>query len=267
MDVAFRDERYVQRVRNQKTSVDATTARQCNKMAVRGTFDDLTGRRFGRLAVKSYVGRDTKRSTVTLWLCVCECGTSRIVRACNLRSGHTTSCGCYRTELAKRTGRSFWQKHGHAGRHTATYRTWNKMKNRCLDPNDTNFPRYGGRGITVCEQWLDFRGFLADMGDRPEGTSIDRIDTNGNYEPSNCRWASLLTQANNTRANHVIEHEGVRHTASEWARITGIAASTITTRIRRGWSVSEALYTGVLAKGKNRNGNNGQRKPTGLFIS
>jgi hypothetical protein len=147
---------------------------------------DLTGRRFGRWRIDGYAG-DTK------WHCTCDCGTHVVVSGQVLRRGHSKSCGCLRRELAK--ARS--TKHGMTG--TPEYRSWRNMKQRCFNPRRDRYEYYGGRGITPCEDWLSFVPFFADMESRPEGCSLDRIDPNGNYEPSNCRWATSQQQRQNRR--------------------------------------------------------------------
>lgn len=158
-------------------------------------FIDLTNQTFGRLTVVSRGDNDGTRAT---WNCVCECGTETNVDGKKLRSGHTKSCGCYRAEVsAPKTGHKN-MRHGYAFR-TPTYRTWAGMIQRCNNPSNKDYADYGAKGVTVCDRWRDFKLFLEDMGERPGGLTLDRINPYGNYEPSNCRWADWIVQANNRR--------------------------------------------------------------------
>jgi hypothetical protein len=163
---------------------------------------DLTGQRFGRLTV---VSRAPNYGTSAAWFCICECGKTleNKIRAADLRKGHTKSCGCLAKELQAEKGRQMLYKHGHAGKHkqtreaSPTYRSWASMHVRCRRPDRIY---YAGRGIVVCERWDDFENFLADMGERPDGKTLDRYpDGDGNYEPGNCRWATHKEQAANRR--------------------------------------------------------------------
>lgn len=152
---------------------------------------DLTGRVYGRLTVQSY-SHTTKNKAC--WTCLCICGTYKVFRGSDLCSGRSKSCGCLHIERMKRKHPA--RTHGMSS--TNTYRVWRNMKDRCSRPKNKDYPRYGGRGIKVCSRWLhSFPSFLEDMGERPLNKSIDRINNNGNYTPSNCRWATSLEQIHN----------------------------------------------------------------------
>lgn len=170
--------------------------RRCKKI-------DITGKRFGRLVVLKDSGKRTP-SGGTLWLCRCDCGEIRIVWSHALRHGTTKSCGCYQRELGSSLAARALLKHGHTTGQamSPTYTSWSAMKKRCLNSTHPDWSNYGGRGITVCNRWLGkhgFENFLADMGKRPEGRTLDRIDVNGNYERTNCRWATPAVQNANRR--------------------------------------------------------------------
>jgi hypothetical protein len=155
---------------------------------------DLTNKRFGRLFV---VARDGVKRGEATWRCWCDCGAEAVVKGYSLRNGITQSCGCLHSEVSSAVYKNLNLSHGKTG--SPEHNSWRQMKSRCSDPNHHAWKDYGGRGISVCERWKSFKNFLADMGERPPGTSLDRIDTNGNYEPSNCRWADAKTQGENRR--------------------------------------------------------------------
>lgn len=132
--------------------------------------------------------------------------------------------------------------HGHtAGGQSPTYKSWHDMKDRCLNPNNDFYSHYGGRGIVVCEQWLRFESFLANMGERPKGTTIDRINVNGNYEPSNCRWATGKQQADNTTRTVYLTVDGITKSITEWSKQTGLNRNLIRSRIERSWKPQDVL--------------------------
>jgi hypothetical protein len=199
---------------------------------------DLTSQTFSRLTVLS---RTTTQKKKSMWLCQCICGNQRIVAGKCLRNGDTKSCGCWSKDI--RDARNF--KHGMAKRgatRTKTYVAWTTMNKRCVNPRTAKFPRYGGRGIVVCERWKhSFPNFLADMGECPPGMSIERRDNDGNYEPSNCYWATPKEQANNTRRNRWLIFQGETRTLSDWAERVGIHRRTISSRLKMGWSIDQAL--------------------------
>lgn len=137
------------------------------------------------------------------------------------------------------------KKHSHTTHKSSspTYKSWHMMKQRCLNKNYNQFADYGGRGITVCDRWLQFENFLADMGARPDGKTLDREDNNGNYEPGNCKWSTRKEQQSNRRACHWIELDGERKTLSQWAETLGIKPHSLLHRFKKGWSVKRALTT------------------------
>lgn len=208
---------------------------------------DLTGQRFGRLTVVNRAGSGKDRQA--LWLCQCDCGNNCIVYASNLRKGHTKSCGCLQKEATSIANTT----HGH--RHSKLYGVWNSMIGRCHRKNNDSYPHYGGRGITVCDEWHSFDKFLSwalEAGYK-EGLSIDRVDNNRGYSPSNCRWVTMCIQANNKRSNRYIEHDGSSHTVAEWANILGIKEATLRKRLNEGWDVHRAFTASVRGGGSNDN--------------
>lgn len=198
---------------------------------------DLTGKRFGRLTVIEQ-SSSTERG-LARWLCKCDCGNYCVSAGVDLRRGHVKSCGCLQKEQAKAV------KTKHGLRYTKLNGIWKSMKKRCHNENELSYSNYGGRGITVCDEWKeDFQAFYdwAMANGYRNGLSIDRIDVNGNYCPENCRWATRKEQNNNTRSNHLLTYNGETHTMSEWAEITGMGYGTLQSRINRyGWPIEKAL--------------------------
>ncbi|WP_144440078.1 hypothetical protein [Methylobacterium sp. AMS5] len=150
----------------------------------------MSGERFGKLTV---IERDGNIGPAAAWKCRCDCGSELTTTGNRLRRGKVQSCGCISIELRSEKRRT------HGKTHDRTYTSWQMMRNRCLNPDAENYSYYGGRGITICARWDSFENFLADMGERPPNKTLDREDTNGNYEPDNCRWATPVQQAQNRR--------------------------------------------------------------------
>lgn len=199
---------------------------------------NLVGERFDRLLVTGTAepfirpnGKVRHR-----WKCRCDCGSDVEVRGEDLRSGNSRSCGCIQREKA----RDRFLTHGMT--RSAVYRVWSQMKRRCLNPDDASFCKYGARGIMVCDRWQNsFEAFLDDMGPRPEGHSIERIDNNGNYEPSNCRWATTKEQVRNKRNNVWGELNGQRLILEDIARAHGVSSKGVSkVRLRKNVSVEDA---------------------------
>ena len=201
---------------------------------------ELAGRVFGRLTVLSYSHSNKRGGAV--WNCRCECGTEKQVAASCLRHG-TQSCGCYRVEM----NLAAVLKHGRSN--TTEYYAWSAMRDRCSNSNRHDWHRYGGRGIKVCDRWQVFANFLADMGSRPSGMSLDRIDPNGDYCLENCRWASTKTQGNNTRRNVFIEHDGRKQTIAQWADELGVGRQLFYRQVYKS-SPAQALQWALSGAGK-----------------
>lgn len=197
---------------------------------------DLVGQRFGRLLAVERI-RDTN---VTYYRCVCDCGKVKFVQHVNLRIAK--SCGCYRTELLRTVNIR------HGMKKTPTWRSWNAMRYRCRNEKSRDYSRYGGRGIVICDRWDVFENFLADMGERPDGTTLDRQNVNGHYEPGNCRWATPVEQSNNKRNNTFLEHGGQRMSVAAWAHSLDISPSLLWWRMSR-WGIGRALTTRGTVRG------------------
>lgn len=203
-------------------------------------FKDIKGERFGRLIVIERIP-SVKHGQEISWICKCDCGNTCTVKGTHLRNGATKSCGCLRTELTRERSRKLKTIHGESN--TRLYKIWACMKNRCSSPNNTHFDCYGGRGIHVCDEWQSFENFRkwANINGYDETLTLDRIDNNGNYEPSNCRWISRKEQANNRRTNRFIEFNGQVHSLARWAEIIGMQPRTLSNRLDAGWTVERAF--------------------------
>jgi len=195
---------------------------------------------YGLLTPLKYSHSKPNKKSDEYWVYKCDCGNEKTCRLYDVKRGKINSCGCiHKKQLAKRNKSN--SKHGYFG--TPTYESWASIIERCCNTNNSNYKYYGAKGITMCQKWREsFKEFLKDMGERPEGFCIDRIDVYGNYEPDNCRWASAKTQANNRTNNRKINFNYQNLNLSEWSDITGIKPSTISKRIDKyGWSIEEAL--------------------------
>ena len=208
-----------------------------------GRLNDLSGQQFHYWTVLDRAGSTLAKKAT--WNCICQCGTTRIVVGSDLKKGASKSCGCHQKEVA-----SSICVHGMAD--TQEYSIWCAMKARCQNSKVSNYHNYGGRGISVCERWETFENFYADMGDCG-GLTIERIDTNGDYEPSNCRWATRKEQGNNKRNNRLLSFDGLTLTVQQWADRIGIGEATIRKRLRLGWSTAKALTTEAVI-GRNQHG-------------
>lgn len=208
-----------------------------------GKFIDLTGQQFGRLTV---VERAKNEGREVRWLCKCECGNYCVVLRSDLRTGQTRSCGCLKSE----NSRNMLTSHGMTG--TRLYKIWANMKRRCYSPKSQRYKHYGAKGIRVCDEWKNnFKNFAkwAYENGYTENLTLDRIDINKNYEPSNCRWATWKEQGQNTSRTHWITYNGETHSMSEWADILNINYKALVRRINQSkWSIEKAFTTPIAQK-------------------
>ena len=193
----------------------------------------LKGKQFGRWTVLEYAGTWNRN---THWKVRCDCGTERVIKGTYLTSGQSRSCGCLMADKNRER-----QTHGETG--SRLYYIWCAMRYRCENPTDPAYSNYGARGIKVCNRWQSFENFRADMGRRPKGKTLDRIDNDGDYEPSNCCWSTYVEQTHNTRRNRWVTFNGKTLIVSDWARETGISESLIRYRLNHGWTTKQALTT------------------------
>lgn len=198
---------------------------------------DRVGLRYGRLVV---TGSIYVRGLGTGWKCLCDCGKEIYADGSNLNSGNTQSCGCYHASLHRTHGKT----------KSRIYSIWKGMLRRCQKPHAPEYRHYGGRGITVCERWQKFENFLEDMGEPPDGLTIDRTNNDGNYEPGNCTWATYSEQLNNRRNNFVIEAFGKKQTLYQWAAEMKMPPTTLKNRILRSKLPPEVALTAPRYLGK-----------------
>lgn len=191
---------------------------------------DITGRKFARLTA-------IERLKGSRWKFECECGGFVIQHSSWVKNGNTKSCGCLQKDQWKASS-DIHSKH-------PLYMLWCGMKARCDDENHVAYPRYGGKGIRVCQRWMDFEKFIEDVDPRPAGHSLDRLNNGADYRPGNTRWATPTEQSENTSRNKYLEFNGVRLTVSQWSRQLGIDQRTLNRRRYLGWSDEEIITTGI----------------------
>lgn len=202
---------------------------------------NIAGQRFGRLVA---VLQATSRNKNARWKCQCDCGRTTVVFRNSLMTGSTSSCGCLSTEVKR------LRKTTHGQSKTATFGTWRAMIARCGNKNHRSYKNYGGRGIDVCERWRSFENFLSDMGHRPHGMMIERKDNDGNYEPMNCVWATMIDQNSNTRKCVQVEIDGrTFKTIAQAARFYGLRPVTVRIRLSKyRWGIERALKTPLVVQ-------------------
>lgn len=217
--------------------------------AVLGKISNIQGKVFGRLTALSVAGRASNRKVI--WECRCECGALAYPQGDSLRNGNTKSCGCLvkesgRLNIAKAQAASLTHGESINQLKSPEYKSWQAMKSRCYNPNSTGFHSYGGRGIKVCDQWVnDFSQFLSDMGRRPSTAhTLDRIEGDAGYNPSNCRWATPMEQMAHTSRTRIVTIKGKTMPLSEAIRMfSSVPEGTVSARISRGWDVESAILS------------------------
>lgn len=201
---------------------------------------DLTNKRFGRLTALYSI---PKTKNTLNWFCRCECNNECIVYSYHLQNGDTTSCGCFSKENLRKKATI----HGHTqgGKHSSVYNTWLCMRERVFNKNHEHYHYYGGQGITICDKWLTFEGFYEDMGDRPKGHTIDRIDNDKSYYKENCRWANSKTQGNNKKDVRMFTYKNKTQNMSDWAKEYNLTPACFCARLNDGWDFEKALLTPI----------------------
>ena len=208
-------------------------------------MSDLISRQFGRLTVMDFEGIHTTPCGTRrkMWRCRCECGNESVVAENNLKNGTTKSCGCWKYEKLKERNTI------HGGSNDRLYRIWKNMKRRCDSPNDKRYKTYGGKGVKVCEEWSNnYQSFKEwayangyDDSAEFQKCTLDRVDNDGDYEPNNCRWATMKEQANNKRTNRIVVYNGCKYTLTQLAEKIGMNKTTLKERLNMGWSVEDAV--------------------------
>lgn len=201
-------------------------------------LNDLTGQRFGRWTVRCRDYSRGQKQRKAYWICDCDCGNTKSIRGTALVCGNSKSCGCFRIE----NGKNINLKHGDTG--SRLYETWNNMKDRCFNTRHKFYHDYGGRGITVCNEWKnsyeEFKKWALANG-YADNLTIDRVNVDGDYEPNNCRWTTMKVQSNNRRSNSFLEYDGKRLTYSQWEEALGLRKRILTGRVKRGMDIEEAF--------------------------
>jgi hypothetical protein len=208
-------------------------------------IEDITGRLFGRLTPVSVVAKQGRRGA--FWLCECACGSRTTVSHTKIISGHTKSCGCYNSEA--RAAKNY--KHGQSK--TKEHVVWMAMRSRCNNPHDKNYKNYGGRGITVCKRWDSYTNFINDMGQRPSGFSIERIDNSKGYSPENCTWASRRQQSLNKRTTVFVIYKGEKRPLVEVTSEADVSHLNVRRKLARGWSIERAIQASKKQAKENSN--------------
>lgn len=198
----------------------------------RATADEFIGKKFGRLFVKELSER--RDNGKKIFVCICDCGAVVEVRLCAINNGNTKSCGCLKLESSTKPKRLT-----HGLSKTRTYNIWAGMKKRCMKTSSISYQRYGGRGIKVCDRWEKFENFYADMGEAPDGFSLERINNDGDYCQENCKWIPKDLQGLNKSTNVLLTARGKTQPITEWAKEIGIGATTLFYRFRKGWGVED----------------------------
>lgn len=213
-------------------------------------YVDITGQKFGRLTALRPLDNGSKNK---MWLCKCDCGNYKEAYGTKLRYGHIKSCGCLQKDKVREIVYKYKPGLKHGGTHERLFTVWNSAKKRCETVSSTGYPYYGGRGIKMCDEWRKDYGAFRDWAlangydDKAKHgeCTLDRIDVNGNYEPSNCRWISIQEQSLNTRRNHYLTYNGEKKTVSQWAKQIGAPPSTMYSRSNRGWSDVKVIETAI----------------------